>query len=426
MHCHPFTSILAASVLALAASAALISGRSSAAPAPSMLHAQGAQIVNAFGQPIALRGINLGGWLVEEPWMEPFVVDPPAGSPYPPNEDHVKIWSTAKARFGAAGMQQIRDAFRSAWITPADFDRMHDAGMNCVRVPFLSSLVDEPNGLRWLDDAVAWAGQRHMYVILDMHGAPGSQSDQAHTGHKGVPEFFTKGANVRSAMTIWAQIAARYKNNPVVAGYDLINEPMATPTSDTLYVVENRLYQSIRAVDPNHIIIMEDGYSGAQWMPFPIPAGWNNVVYSTHYYDFPAKTEQDQADSVSGYLNNVEKESKRRDIPWYVGEFGFEPNGTPAVLAQMLGTAKRDGLAATMWSYKCTWGDQGQQNLWGLYSNTKPISKLNMFTDSKAELIAKCAQFRTENLTPNTGALEAFRSAAGSGAPTFPTVASAR
>ncbi len=388
----------------------------------SMLHADGTRIVDADGHPVALRGINLGGWLVEEPWMEPFVTDAPAGSAYPNNKDHVSIWSTAKSRFGQTGMEQIRDAFRQAWITPADFDRMQAAGMNCVRVPFLASLADEPNGLRWLDNAVNWAGQHSMYVILDMHGMPGSQSKEAHTGQAGTPEFFTNEANVRSAMAIWSQIASRYKNNPAVAGYDMMNEPMGTPNSDTLYVVEDHLYRAIRSVDTNHIVFFEDGYTGMQGMPFPVAPGWKNVAFSSHYYDFNAKSEQDQESSAERYFAQVQTESTRRNVPWYVGEFGLEPNGTPDVLAEMLGSARKQSIATSMWTFKTTWGGNGQQNLWGLYSNTKPIELLNMFTDSKADLIRKCAQYRTENLQPNRGAVDAFTRAASVDISTVPAL----
>ena len=45
-----------------------------------MLRAQGNKIVDVQGRPVTLRGVNLGGWLVEEVWMQPFVTKPPAGS----------------------------------------------------------------------------------------------------------------------------------------------------------------------------------------------------------------------------------------------------------------------------------------------------------------------------------------------------------
>ena len=150
---------------------------------------------------------------------------------------------------------------------------MQKAGLNCVRLPFLAGQIAEPATLAKIDQAVTWASARGMYVVLDMHGAPGSQSDQGHTGKADRNEFFRDPANVARAEALWTQIARRYKDNPAVAGYDLLNEPTGTPNSDTLYVVTDRLYRAVRAADPMHLVFIEDGYTGVQWMPFPGPCG---------------------------------------------------------------------------------------------------------------------------------------------------------
>ncbi len=390
--------------------------------APLALHTQGAQIVDASGNTITLRGVNLGGWLVEEPWMQPFVTTPPKGSSFAPIKDHVSLWGTTEKRLGTAGMGRVRTAFRSAWITAADFDRMRALGLNCVRLPFLASLPDEPGGAQWLDRAIAWASARNMYVILDMHGAPGSQSDQGHTGQADVNAFFKEPVNIARAAALWARLARRYRDNPAVAGYDLLNEPTGTPNSDTLYVVQGRLYNAIRSVDTRHIVFIEDGYTGVQWMPFPAPCGWQNVAYSTHYYNFQAKSAQDQKQSSQGYVTGLEAERTRRQIPYYVGEFGLEPGGTPAVLADLLGTFEDKHLSYTSWTYKVAWTGGGR-SLWALYCNAKPIIPLDPYRDSEADLIRKCAQLRTERLDEYTQMADAFRGAVrrgGSGAAAMP------
>src|SRR6187402_2402847 len=124
----------------------------------SPLHTKDGQIVDAAGKTVTLRGVNLGGWLVEEPWMQPFVTKPPTGSAYPPARDHVAIWQTVEKRLGTDGKDRVRTAFLKAWVDESDFDRIKAAGFNCVRLPFLSSLLDEPGGYGWLDRAVSWAG----------------------------------------------------------------------------------------------------------------------------------------------------------------------------------------------------------------------------------------------------------------------------
>ena len=373
--------------------------RASADPLP-LLHAQGTSIVDPSGRAVTLQGVNLGGWLVEEMWMQPFVTKPPAGSAFAPIKDHVSLWSTVEKRLGPDGRARVQAAFRTAWINESDFKRIHAAGFNCVRLPFLASLVDEPSGLHALDQALAWSEANGIYVVLDMHGAPGSQSDQGHTGQADVNAFFKDPANVTRAEAVWTQLARRYKDNPAVAGYDLINEPTGTPNSDTLYVVEDRLYRAVRAADTKHLIFIEDGYTGIQWMPFPAPAGWANVAYSSHYYDFDAKTAEDQQKALDGYLAGVEKESERRSIPFYIGEYGLEPHGTTAMLSSFLQTLQAKHIASSLWTYKVAWTGGGQ-SLWSLYSNAKPITPLNPFTDTEAELIQKCAQFRTDQIQEN-------------------------
>jgi len=398
-----------ASLLSVSLCAFTLAGAACAAPSP--LHAQGAQIVDASGHPVTLRGVNLGGWLVEEPWMQPFVTTPPTGTAFAPIKDHVSLWGTVSKRLGTAGMQRVRTAFRDAWITEADFDRMQALGFNCVRLPFLASLLAEPGGAQWLDKAVAWAGARGMYVVLDMHGAPGSQSDQGHTGQADVNAFFKDPANIALAAALWTRLARRYRDNPAMAGYDLLNEPTGTPNSDTLYVVQDRLYNAVRSVDARHIIFIEDGYTGVQWMPFPAPCGWQNVAYSTHYYDFQAKSAQDQQQASEKYIAGIEVERARRQIPYYVGEFGLEPGGTPAVLANLLGTFQDKGISYSLWTYKVAWTGGGR-SLWALYSNVKPITALDAYHDTEAEMIRKCAQLRTEHLDEYAEMADAFRKVA--------------
>ncbi len=389
-----------------------------AAPTPQAplppLHAQGTNIVDVSGHVVTLQGINLGGWLVEEMWMQPFVTTPPPGSAFPPIKDHVSLWTTVEKRFGPAGKARVQAAFRNAWVNEADFERLHAAGFNCVRLPFLAGLVSEPGGLHWLDQAIAWANKNQIYVILDMHGAPGGQSDQGYTGQADVNAFFRDPANITQAEAVWTQIARRYQNNPGVAGYDLLNEPTGTPNSDTLYVVQDRLYHAVRAGDPAHLIFIEDGYTGIQWMPFPAPAGWTNVVYSSHYYDFGAKSADDQQKALDGYVAGVEKEQARRNVPFYIGEYGLEPHGTSAILTGLVQSLAAKHIASSLWTYKVAWTGGGQ-TLWSLYSNAKPITPLDPFQDTEAALIQKCAQVQTDQLQVNPNVAQAFQN------PSLPT-----
>ena len=372
------------------------------------LHADGANIVDDAGKTIHLGGVNLGGWLVEEMWMQPFQTKPPAGSEFGEIKDHVTLWRTVEKRCGKTEMAAVRAAFRRSWITEADFDRIRAANMNCVRLPFLYDLLDEPDGWRWLDTALTWAKARNIYVILDLHGAPGRQSGDHHTGEAGVNCLFSDAALVKQTAAVWTKIAARYRDHAEVAGYDLLNEPMGAPNSATLYVVMDKLYEAVRAADPKHLIFIEDGYKGMQDTPRPAPLDWKNVVYSGHHYNFNAKSESEQTNGAKGQAEYGRNIAKDRQVPYFCGEFQFEPNGTPNTLQTFIQAADAGGIAWTIWTYKtCMAG--GDKGMWGWHRNTNKLEAINPFTDAAAEMIAKCSRFRTENLYEDKNMTAAFR-----------------
>ena len=378
--------------------------------------------MDGSGKTVTLRGVNLGGWLVEEPWMQPFVTKPPDGSPYPQIKDHVSLWQTVEKRLGPAAKDRVRAAFRSAWIDESDFDRIKADGFNCVRLPFLSSLLDEPGGYGWLDRAVSWAGARGIYVILDLHGAPGGQSDQGHTGQAGVNRFFKDPDNIKRTAEIWSRLAKRFRGNSAVAGYDLLNEPTGAPNSDTLYLVQDRLYRAVRAEDRDHIVIIEDGYTGLKWMPYPALCDWTNVVLSGHHYNFNAKTDEDQMKGIDSMVADVISQRDKRRTPFYIGEFGLEPHGTIDALKRLVTSFQDNSLSWSLWTYKVMWA-RGGQSQWSLYSSTKPIDALDPYADSEADLIKKCGQARTANLDEYTDMTQVFKDAAST--PPVPAVAAA-
>jgi len=113
-------------------------------PSLPTLRIEGQTFVDPSGKPFALRGVNLGGWLVEEIWMTPVAKDPPAGSSFKEVKDHASLWGTVEKRLGNDAMLRVRTAWRDNWIQDSDFQRIKDLGLNHVRLPFLARLLDEP------------------------------------------------------------------------------------------------------------------------------------------------------------------------------------------------------------------------------------------------------------------------------------------
>ncbi|MBC8104357.1 MAG: cellulase family glycosylhydrolase [Cytophagales bacterium] len=380
-------------------------------PPLSWLRADGTKIVNEKRETVLLRGVNLGGWLVEEMWMMPFDTSRPPQSTLPQVKDHVTLWQVMEKRFGPAEARKIRTALRDAWVSDADFGRIRAAGLNCVRLPFTFDLLEEPDGYEWIDRALASARRHGLYVILDLHGAPGRQSDSDHTGESGVNRLFKDPAQIKRTQAVWASLARRYKDRPEVAGYDLLNEPMGAPDAVTLHLVQDRLYRTIRAIDQRHLIIIEDGYKGRDTFPHLSVVGWENVALSWHHYNFTAKTEQEQAAGLAAVSPGARTVQTTRPAPVFIGEFQIEPHGTPAALETGIKALQQGGHSWTIWSYKAILQDGG--GMWGWYRAPRGLQTLDPYRDSAADLLRKTASLRTENLQENPAMSAVFRASAG-------------
>jgi len=71
--------------------------------------------------------------------------------------------------------------------------------------------------LAYLDKAVDWAGQHGLKVIVDLHGAPGSQNVLDSTGHRvDYPGWHTESGAVARTNAIIQQLASKFADNPCV------------------------------------------------------------------------------------------------------------------------------------------------------------------------------------------------------------------
>ena len=360
----------------------------------SMLHSQGRSIVNAQGQVVPLQGVNLGGWLVMEKWMAPLTSDS--------LPDTYSVMQKLDQRFGVETEQSLIKTYQQSWITTTDLDNIKAAGFNVVRAPVwwgqFYTLNDQspagwrPDAFEILDWLVNACAARAIYVIIDMHGVVGGQSTSDDTGRSGQNQYWTNGNFQGQTAYIWWQIANHYKGNPTVAGYDLINEPIGTPTSDTVLNLYNELYQSIRSVDPSHIVIMEGTWGNWNWSMLPNPNvyGWTNVVYQMHEYQWngsQAQVQQGATNQVNDFNNHASY-----NVPGYVGE--FNDFGYPASTWQFTTNAwNAAGLSWTVWSYKATAGLI--PNSWGLYDPNHWATTPNISSDSAATIAADWQQWTT-------------------------------
>ena len=148
-----------------------------------LLRLDDGKIKNSLNETITLKGCNLGNWLQLEMWMFSYADKGFA--------DQYEFIKTLEDRFGRQDAEDLMDIYRSNWIKNSDFDIIKSFGMNTVRLPFDYKLLmgsdSEPFSLKkdaweWLDHTIKMAKERNLYVILDMHGAPGRQSGMDHSG----------------------------------------------------------------------------------------------------------------------------------------------------------------------------------------------------------------------------------------------------
>jgi endoglucanase len=158
-------------------------------------------------------------------------------------------------------------------------------------------------------------------VIIDMHAAPGGQTGQnIDDSINDEPGLFMNSTNQDRLVALWVKIAERYKNEPAVGAYDLLNEPLPDRTGAAakykheLEPLYKRITQAIRAVDQHHMITVEGANWANDWAVFSTRFD-DNLVYQFHYYCWDNPT---QLKGIGQYL----AARKRLGAPVWVGETG--------------------------------------------------------------------------------------------------------
>ena len=362
--------------------------------AQSLLHTSGRNIVNANGNTVQLRGVNLGGWFIMEKWMCPL----DSGS----LPDTYSVIQELDNRFGIAEEQSLIKTYQQNWITTTDLDNIKNGGYNAVRVPVwwgqfypinnVSNSGFRSDAFDVLDTLVSNAASRGLYVIIDMHGVVGGQSTSDDTGQQNQNQYWTNSNDQGNTAYMWWQIANHYKGNATVAGYDLINEPIGAPNSNAVWTVYNNLYNSVRSADPSHMIFMEGAYGSWNWSMLPNPAtyGWTNVVYEMHEYQYNSSASQIEAGSTN-QVNDFNNHASW-NVPGYIGEWNDFGTGS-STWAFSQNAYNNAGLSWTMWSYKATHGLIPDS--WGWYDPTYWPTTPNISTDSSSTISNDWQQWKT-------------------------------
>jgi endoglucanase len=262
----------------------LLTGNTDAKPSGGdLLRVRGADIVDGKGRPVVLRGVSFGN----------------------------DVWSNVRLP------RRHHDA--------ADYQRVAAMGMNAVRFYMNYKTFEDDaapgklldDGWQWLDDNIAWAKAHGVYLILNMHVPPGGfQSLGNGKALWDRPEMQDR------LIALWTAIARHCKDEPAIAGYDLLNEPVVTKAASQWRDLAARIAAGIRTVDADHMLFVErlnsvagDWSEDAERGFFRIPDP--NTVYEFHFYK-PFHFTHQSASWVPFTAENVRYPDTRAEVEWFL------------------------------------------------------------------------------------------------------------
>jgi endoglucanase len=342
------------------------------------LHISHGSIVNSQGEAIRLRGVCIGGWMNMESFINGF-----PGTEQSQREVMAEVLGPHKTEF-------FFERWMDYFFAEEDVAYIRSLGANVIRLPLNYRHFEDDRapftyreaGFQRLDKALAWCEKYELYVILDMHAAQGWQNPDWHSDNPTGQALLWKQAHFQERyVALWQEIARRYAGRPMIAGYDLLNEPQTNPLSDQLHgsyhgdwetfnALYRRVVAAIRREDPQRILFLEgDGFaskfSGLE-MPFDA-----NLAYSSHNYNracwgpglYPGNHREGYWDRSMVEKVFLEAEgtrfTRRVNAPLWVGEFGPVFNGAadsrPSRLRGLVDTVSvfdQYGVHWTSWTYK--------------------------------------------------------------------------
>ncbi len=340
---------------------------------------------------------QLFAWFDEQPWVY----------------EERMLWRYLEKRFGHARTQELRQVFLDNFITELDVERLAALGLNLIRLPVfyqaLETDVEGENhfvadGWRRLDELVSWARRHGVYVMIDLHGAPGGQNPWWHTGIENGGFLWTTPACIDKTARLWQAIAQYFRDEPHVAVYDFLNEPNSAPDAERYEATYDAIYRAVREVDTRHIVMVEDGFLASSIYRSPAEMGWQNAMASFHHY--PGGT------SAQVFLNRMDaamvglgRQWERFDCPLFEGEFNvyaptdfsatdqgperWQPDGMDRVLAML----NRRGVHWAPWTYKYFHAP----SLWGLYHQPNPGERIDLQNLSFEQLREAFAALHSQN-----------------------------
>ena len=394
-----------------------------------LVQAAGRSLYDPRGDRLILNGINAGQLLLQEGWMSPFALEPlkhEDGSFVTDADGNLQYPEFTEEEFRAAlkdnpnlagyDPEELMAHYYSCFFAQEDFRIIREElGLNTIRLPFYYlnilnedlSLKEEGEAFSYLDWFVGQAAENGLYVILDLHGAPGSQNGYEHSGAaKREANLWNSQENLDATAALWQLVSRHYTETRPdlgawIAAYDLMNEPTIeykSVTTRECWDFFDRLYKIIRENGDEHVILMEGCWDFAA-LPDPGDYGWENVMYEYHWYNWWHEWLPYGLFYAYQDLSNIGRDY---EVPVLIGEFTlFEDR---EAWANALELYDRRGYSRTIWNYKTTvtgWWTSS----WGVYTcqlNLTDTPKCNVAACTYEEFLAACEATRTQNCATGT------------------------
>lgn len=305
----------------------------------------GTDLVAPDGSRFFIKGTNLGNWLNPEGYMFGFSKTNSAGM----------IDRMFRELVGPDFTDEFWKLFKDNYITREDIEFIASTGSNTIRVPFhyklftdedYMGLKSQQDGFKRLDDVIGWCREFGLYVILDMHDAPGGQTGDNIDDSYGYPWLLESEASQQLFCDIWREIADYYKNEPVILGYDLINEPIAPyfdnmdELNEKLEPLHKRVVAAIREVDTNHIILLGAPQWNGNFKPFKDWTYDDKLMWTCHRYG---------GDPIRPAIMNFIEFRDSTGLPMYMGEIGHNTDEWQETFCRTMIEAN---IGYTFWPYK--------------------------------------------------------------------------
>ncbi|SDM26387.1 cellulase family glycosylhydrolase [Chryseobacterium taihuense] len=322
-----------------------------------MLKTQNQKIIDDKGNNVQLRGLGLGGWMLQEGYM--LKTADFAGPQY-------KIREKISELIGEKGMNKFYKAYLANGVTEKDIQFLAETGFNSVRLPMHYNLYTLPiekepikgqntwieEGFLMTDHLLQWCKNNKIYLILDLHAAPGGQGNDVNISDndKSKPSLWENEENQKKTIALWKKLAERYKDEPWIGGYDLINEPNINFTGKNpngtdelsnapLWKLQKDITEAIRSVDKKHIIFLEgngwgNNYNGLTKL-------WDdNLVFSFHKYW------NNNDDATLKFILDLRE---KYNIPVWLGETGENSN---VWFTQLIELLNKHNIGYAFWPMK--------------------------------------------------------------------------